>query len=240
MNDKTALVIVAHPDDEVLGCGGTMAKLAASGWKVHILIMAEGATSRLTSRDRDAVAGELSTLRTAAHEAAEILGADLLDMLDFPDNRMDSVDLLDVVKSIERAVASCRPRMVLTHHASDVNVDHTIINNAVAAACRPTGKNAVSELLFFEVASSTEWRPTGSSRLFEAGLFVDISESLHLKKAALGAYASEMRPFPHPRSVEAVEHLARWRGATIDCAAAEAFAVGRIVVKQGWSCGGGA
>jgi LmbE family N-acetylglucosaminyl deacetylase len=238
MNSKAALVIAAHPDDEVLGCGGTIAKLAGSGWKVNVLIMAEGATSRQTTRDRSAVAEELGALRGAASNAARILGAELLDILDFPDNRMDSVDLLDVVKSIESAVASCNPRLVMTHHASDVNIDHTIINNAVSAACRPTGQSPVDQLLFFEVPSSTEWRPAGSSRPFEAGLFVDVSETLHLKKAALGAYASEMRPFPHPRSVEAVEHLARWRGATVGCAAAEAFAVGRIVVKQKWSCAG--
>lgn len=229
MNNKTALVIAAHPDDEVLGCGGYMAKLSANGWKVFVLIMAEGATSRQASRDRPAAAVELSALQGAAQAAAGILGAELLEMLDFPDNRMDSVDLLDVVKAIERSVAACKPALVLTHHVSDVNIDHTVINNAVAAACRPCGPNPVEQLLFFEVPSSTEWRPAGTSRPFEPGYFVDISGFLGAKKQALEAYASEMRPFPHPRSTEAVEHLARWRGATVGVAAAEAFVVGRIV-----------
>jgi len=227
--NPTALVVAAHPDDEVLGCGGWMARMADEGWHVHVLILAEGATSRMPSRDRGGVGEALSELAKSAKLAGQILGARSVHLEDFADNRMDGVELLDVVKRIEQEVERVRPQRVLTHHLGDVNVDHAVIHQAVAAACRPLPGSSVRELLYFEVPSSTEWRPAGSSRMFEPSQFVDINTSLDRKLQALRAYASEMRAFPHPRSLEAAEHLARWRGATIGCPAAEAFVVGRRI-----------
>lgn len=226
---KTALVVAAHPDDEVLGCGGWMARMSDEGWDVHILILAEGVTSRMPKRDRDGAGVKLSELAISAQRACEILGARSVQLEQFADNRMDGVELLDVVKRIERDIQRLRPQRVLTHHFGDVNVDHATIHQAVAVACRPLPGSSVRELLYFEIPSSTEWRPAHSSRAFEPSLFVDISATLGRKIEALSAYASEMRPFPHPRSLEAVEHLARWRGATIGCAAAESFAIGRRI-----------
>lgn len=227
--NPTALVVAAHPDDEVLGCGGCMARMADEGWDVHVLILAEGATSRAPSRDRAAAGAELSELFESAQRAGAILGARSVQLETFADNRMDGVELLDVVKRIEVDVERMRPQRVLTHHLGDVNVDHGVVHRAVAAACRPTPGSSVRELLYFEVASSTEWRTAHSARAFEPSLFVDIGTTLARKLDALRAYASEMRPFPHPRSIEAVEHLARWRGATIGRSAAEAFAIGRRI-----------
>ncbi len=224
-----ALVVAAHPDDEVLGCGGTIARLSAEGWAVHVLIVAEGATSRDQSRDRAAKEGELSTLSAAAHAANAILGAASVSLGDLPDNRMDSIDLLDVVKIVEAAVALRRPDVVLTHHRGDVNVDHAILHDAVVTACRPLPGATVHELLFFEVASSTEWRPPASARAFEPSVFYDVSAHLATKMRALEAYASEMREFPHARSYRALEALARWRGASCGVDAAEAFALGRLI-----------
>jgi N-acetylglucosamine malate deacetylase 1 len=224
---KHALVIAAHPDDEVLGCGGTMARLAEEGWAVHVLIVAEGATSRDTSRDRSAREGDLSELALAAHAANAILGATSVELGDLPDNRMDSIDLLDVVKLVERAVAAHRPSLVFTHHAGDLNVDHRLLHDAVLTACRPLPSSSVEELLFFEVASSTEWMPGTSGPAFIPTVFYDISRHLRAKLDALNAYASEMRPFPHARSLKALEALALWRGATCGVEAAEAFALGR-------------
>ena len=226
---KTALVIAAHPDDEVLGCGGTIARMVDDGWQVHILILAECSTSRDASRDRDARHDELSELEKSARLAAAILGASSVRLEQFPDNRMDGVDLLDVVKCIEAEIARSQPCRVLTHHVSDVNVDHGVVHHAVAAACRPLPGSRVREVLYFEVASSTEWRTPHSAAAFAPSMFVDIASTLERKLAALEKYASEMRPFPHPRSIRAVEHLARWRGATIGCEAAEAFEVGRRI-----------
>lgn len=226
---KNALVVAAHPDDEVLGCGGTMARMADEGWNVSVLILAEGATSRGDKRDRAGHASDLSALADCARRAAAILGAKDVELADFPDNRMDGVELLDVIKRVEQAIDRVRPTRVLTHRLGDVNVDHTVVHHAVAAACRPLPASSVAEVLYFEVASSTEWRFTHALPSFAPNFFVDVEASLDRKLRALEAYASEMCPFPHPRSIQAVEHLARWRGATVGRAAAEAFELGRRV-----------
>lgn len=224
----TTLVIAAHPDDEILGAGGYVAKLSKTGEEVHHLILAEGATSRDTQRDASAHSSELSELARCAEKAAEIVGASSVALEAFPDNRMDGIELLDVVKVIEQHITKHRPHRVLTHANSDVNIDHRVIHDAVIAATRPQPGNAIRELLFFEIMSSTEWRPPSSLPPFAPNLFVDISNHLETKLKALRAYDAEMREWPHARSIEALEHLARLRGATIGVAAAEAYAVGRI------------
>ncbi|MEM9116386.1 MAG: PIG-L deacetylase family protein [Cyanobacteria bacterium P01_F01_bin.56] len=224
------LVVAAHPDDEVLGCGGTIAKHSQQGDIVNILILAEGATSRATSRNPGQWQSELSALAIAAKEASRFLGAKAVDLHNFPDNRMDSCDLLDIVKVIEAAIQKLQPAVVYTHHSGDVNIDHRRIHDAVIAACRPQPHHPVKTLLFFEVPSSTEWQPPDSAPAFAPNWFVDISTTLADKVDALTVYESELRSWPHPRSIEAVKHLAHWRGATIGVSAAEAFIVGRIIV----------
>lgn len=227
---QTVLVVAAHPDDEVLGCGGTIARHAQAGDTVHVLILAEGATSRSQSRDRDQHQDLLSTLAQAAQRAGQILGATSVRLHDFPDNRMDRCDLLDIVKVVELAVAQFQPNIVYTHHAGDVNIDHQRTHAAVVTAVRPLPTSAVKTLLFFEVASSTEWQPPGSAPSFAPNWFVNITETLERKRQALQAYEAEMRPWPHARSHPALEHLARWRGASVGVEAAEAFMTGRHLV----------
>lgn len=227
---NTALVIAAHPDDEVLGCGATMARLAAEGWDVHVLIVAEGATSRSAMRNPAMHELELSDLAKCAEAANHILGSASLKLHSLPDNRMDGVDLLDIVKVVEAEIDRHKPRLVLTHHAGDVNIDHRVLHDAVIAACRPQPRHSVKNLLFFEVPSSTEWRPAASGMYFAPNYFYDVTDYMAQKLEALRAYGPEMRSFPHPRSIEAAEHLARWRGATVGCSAAEAFMLGRSVV----------
>lgn len=225
-----ALVVAAHPDDEVLGCGATIARLATEGWQVHVLIVAEGATSRSAERDPSMHRGALSDLAKCAEAANGILGSNSIKLCALPDNRMDGVVLLDVVKLVEAEIERYKPSLVLTHHAGDVNVDHRVLHDAVIAACRPQPQHPVKNLLFFEVPSSTEWRPAASGMHFSPNYFYDVTDYLAQKLEALRAYESEMRSFPHPRSIEAVEHLARWRGATIGCEAAEAFMLGRSII----------
>lgn len=227
---KTALVVAAHPDDEVLGCGATMARLAHEGWAVHVLIVAEGATSRTDKRDPTLHEEALSELAQCAQKANAVLGAASVTLLTLPDNRMDGMDLLDVVKIVESAIAAHQPSLVLTHHVGDVNVDHVILHKAVVTACRPQPGHPVKTLLFFEVASSTEWQPSGSGMPFAPNCFYDVTQFLDKKLQALDAYKPEMRAFPHPRSVEAVTHLARWRGATAGHAAVEAYMLGRTII----------
>jgi N-acetylglucosamine malate deacetylase 1 len=227
---KHALVVAAHPDDEILGCGGTMARLAAEGWDVHVLILAEGATSRDAARDREARGEELSELARCANRAAQIVGAASVELDSFPDNRMDSVDLLDVVKRVEDAIQRRQPERVFTHCSHDVNVDHRVVHDAVIAAARPKPGGCVRELFFFEVLSSTEWRPPTSLPSFAPTYYVDITAHLESKQSALAAYGPELLDFPHPRSLGAVEALARFRGCTVGVGAAEAFEVGRIII----------
>jgi N-acetylglucosamine malate deacetylase 1 len=221
------LVVAAHPDDEVLGCGGTLARIAGDGGAVHVLLLADGETSRVTGAQSKIESRRLARRRRAAQAASEVLDVASLRLLDLPDNRLDSVDLLDVVQEIEAIVQRYHPSMVLTHHAADVNVDHRIVHDAVIAACRPLPGHCVRKLLFFEVPSSTEWRPCGSAQQFSPNWFVDISATLATKIQALKAYEAELRAFPHPRSLGAVESLAKWRGASVGVMAAEAFVLGR-------------
>lgn len=227
---NTALVIAAHPDDEVLGCGATIARLVAEGWAAHVIIVAEGATSRSVKRDPSMHQVELSDLAKCAEAANNILGSTSLKLYSLPDNRMDGVELLDVVKLVETEIDRHKPCLVLTHHAGDVNIDHRVLHDAVVTACRPQPQHSVKNLLFFEVPSSTEWRPPASGMYFAPNYFYDVAAFLEKKLEALHAYEPEMRTFPHPRSIEAVEHLARWRGATIGFAAAEAFVLGRAIL----------
>ncbi|MEO7423949.1 MAG: PIG-L deacetylase family protein [Fibrobacteria bacterium] len=225
---KTVLIVAAHPDDEVLGCGATMARHAQRGDKVHVHILAEGLTSRDPERDRARRKAGLSRLEAAARKANAILGAVDTTLHAFPDNRMDTVPLLEVIKSVEAVITKLRPAIIYTHHAGDVNIDHRVVHQAVETVCRPLPGHALEALLCFEVPSSTEWRLPSPEAVFAPNWFVDVSDTLGVKLRALRAYASEMRPWPHPRSLKAVEHLARWRGATAGWDAAEAFVLGRM------------
>lgn len=223
-------MVAAHPDDEVLGCGGTLACHADAGHQVQVLIMAEGATSRQEQRDRVDAGDQLSALAQAAHRAGAILGAAGVELLALPDNRLDALDRLDLIKLVEERIRLHQPQVVYTHHAGDVNVDHRRLHEAVVTACRPTPGLSVKRLLSFEVASSTEWQPPGSAPHFQPNWFVNIGTHWQRKREALEAYASEMRPWPHVRSIAAVEHLARWRGAQVGVEAAEAFCLLRQLV----------
>ena len=224
------LVISAHPDDEVLGCGGSMAKWSKDGHDVHVLIMAEGVTSRDKVRKKAARQKELSDLAESANKACEILGVQSIKLMDYPDNRMDSVNLIDVVKTIECYVEKLKPEVVITHHSDDLNIHHQIVHQAVMTACRPMPRQSVKRILLFEVPSSTEWQSPTAGNSFVPNWFEDVSETLNLKIKALEAYKNEMRAWPHSRSIKAVEHLARWRGTSIGFEAAEAFSLSRNLV----------
>jgi len=228
---KRVLVIAAHPDDEVLGCGATIAAHVQNGDEVHVMIMAEGVTSRDATRDIEQRTSELSDLTESAHKVKELLGISSLSLHGYPDNRMDSIDLLDVVKTIESSINLVSPHIIYTHHAGDVNIDHQRVHQAVVTACRPIPSHPVHSILFFETPSSTEWQIPGTALMFTPNWYVDVSETLEIKMDALRIYNSEMRQWPHSRSLKAIEHLARWRGASVGLQAAEAFIVGRNIIK---------
>jgi len=217
----TVLVVAAHPDDEVLGCGGTMARLAAEGHAVHVLILGEGETSRHAQRG-DADAATVRTLGAQAQRAGEILGAESVTVKPLPDNRFDGVDLLDIVKVVEQAVTDVGPTLVFTHHAADLNIDHSLTCRAVVTATRPLPGSSVSDVYAFEVNSSTEWA-FHETTAFRPNTFFDITTTLDKKLAAISAYEAELRDFPHPRSVEALTAAAQRWGSVSGYGAAEAF-----------------
>ncbi len=227
VTQRSILVLAAHPDDEVLGCGGSLARFANEGAAIHVAFLADGVTARGEGATQSAE--ERRARRAAAEKACAILGAASTWFGDFPDNRLDTVGLLAIVKPIEALIVRHRPDTVFTHHAGDVNVDHRCVHQAAITACRPQPSHCVRTLLSFEVPSSTEWQPSASGPVFAPDWFIDISATLDRKIAALGAYAAEVREWPHPRSREGVMHLARWRGATVGLDAAEAFVLGRLI-----------
>ena len=223
------LVVAAHPDDEVLGCGASIAKWTEAGEEVHVVILAEGVTCRDSVRNPESRIEKLSALEKSAQSAGKTLGVSSVRLLNFPDNRMDSVDRLEVIKIVEEQIKLVKPETVVTHHTGDVNIDHQITHQAVVTACRPQPRESVRRLLVFEVPSSTEWQPPSSALAFQPNWFEDVSGTINRKLQALEAYSSEMRPWPHSRSMQTVEHLARWRGASVGVEAAEAFMLLREV-----------
>jgi LmbE family N-acetylglucosaminyl deacetylase len=220
------LVVAAHPDDEVLGAGGTIARHVDAGDQVSVLICATGLASRGAMLQAD-----LDKLRTSARTAAAVLGAEAPIFLDFPDNAMDSVPLLDVVKAVQDVVDRRRPETIYTHHAGDLNIDHGIVARAVVTAARSLPGHSYRSIYAFETLSSTEWAPAALTAPFAPSHFVDISAQLDRKTKAMKAYESELRDYPHPRSIEGIRALAGVRGSTAGFAAAEAF----MVLRSFWS-----
>ena len=219
------LVIAAHPDDEVLGCGGAIALHVKKKDDVHVVILAEGVTSRDKSRNRKKRSKEIKNLLLSAQKSHKTLGSKSLKFFNLPDNRMDSINLLDIVKIIEKEVNLVKPEIIYTHHIGDLNIDHSITHQAVVTACRPEPNKSVKKIYSFEVPSSTDWQSVQSDKFFKPNCFIDISKTLQKKLKALKAYKSEMRSWPHSRSIKNVENLAKWRGSSSGMKAAEAFII---------------
>lgn len=234
-NYNKVLVIAAHPDDEILGSGGTIALHTAKGDRVTILILAEGLTSRGLERNLEFWDAELKKLQNTARKAAEVVGVTDVRFGGLPDNRMDSINLLDVVKIIESVIDEIQPNIIYTHHYGDLNIDHQITHQAVMTAARPLPNSPVKQILFFEVPSATGWSaPT--QKIFIPQYYVDTSQvlscgktALERKIKALEIYSSEMRAYPHARSLKAIESLSILRGVMVGLKSAEAFQIGRIV-----------
>lgn len=222
------LVIAAHPDDEVLGCGGTIARMAAEGEEVHIQILGEGGTSRCPDR-LEADNAVVQDLRVCAAQAAAELGASEVTVHDLPDNRFDTVPLLDVVRLVETRLAELLPDVVYTHHAGDLNIDHQITNRAVLTATRPCAAKCVREVLAFEVPSSTEWGFQRLEPVFRPNVFADISSYVEAKMRAVAAYHTEMRCYPHPRSERGIRAQAERWGTVAGLQGAEAFELLRSI-----------
>jgi LmbE family N-acetylglucosaminyl deacetylase len=223
---KKILIIAAHPDDEVLGCGGTAARLVKEGNEAYTLILGEGITSRDDSRQKEKREQEIVQLKKQVHEANHVIGIKEVFTYDFPDNRFDSVPLLDIVKVTETIKNKVKPDIVFTHYEQDLNIDHRVTYQAVLAAMRPTVGETVKEIYSFEVLSSTEWN---YPLRFSPDVFFDISETLKSKLSAMEKYQSELREYPHPRSIKGIRLNAEQWGMKTGLQYAEAFKLVRLV-----------
>ena len=215
------LTIAAHPDDEVLGCGATMARLASEGHEVHILILGEGATSRVA--DSADASSEVAALHRQADEAGARVGAKSVTVESFPDNRFDQVALLDIVKVVESHIDNLQPDVVFTHHGSDLNIDHRLTAQAVVTVTRTVAGMPVKEVLAFHIPSSTEWSFGVTTGSFKPNVFFDVDGHVSAKISAMEVYEGEAREFPHPRSAEALEAISKTWASTAGFMAAEAF-----------------
>jgi len=223
------LVIAAHPDDEILGCGGAMARLRAEGHDVKIAILGEGMTSRYRTRE-ETDRTLLCNLREHSRRAAEVVGVKELFCYDLPDNRFDTLPILEVIKIVEEMVQRHSPDTIFTHGFADLNVDHRVTHRAVLTATRPVEGHCVRNLYAFEIPSSTDWSFHRMKPGFEPNTFFNIESTIETKKRAMACYETEVLAFPHPRSLEGLELVARRWGTVVGCRAAEAFELVRSVV----------
>ena len=224
--DKIVLVIAAHPDDEILGCGGTIARFAKQGCEIFTMILGEGITSRDTKRSGVKRKKELNELKQQVIYANNIIGAKEVFIHGLADNRFDTVPFLDVVKLIEKVKKDVHPDIIFTHYEKDLNIDHQITYKAAITAARPIGEHFAKEIYSFEILSSTEWNWPNT---FSPDVFFDISSTIALKMKAMEQYKSEIRQFPHPRSILGIKVLSEYRGMQAGIQHVEAFKCVRII-----------
>ena len=217
LSNKKILVVVAHPDDEVLGLGATINRLISQQENVvKAVILGEGITSRSKERNIDEWKSELELHHSNTLKAAAVIGYHGIRTYNFPDNRFDSVDLLEIIKVIEKEKSEFKPDVIFTHHGGDVNIDHQKTFEAVITACRPLENETVKTIITFETMSGTEWRASTDPRHFIPNLFFSVEKSnLDAKIKAMESYEYEKREYPHPRSPQALKIRAQMWGVSI-------------------------
>ena len=233
------LVLAAHPDDEVLGMGGTIKKLSKKGNDIKIIFMSTGILSRRKTESKvskqvftkdwmEKNESKLKSLRGDAKRAGKILGVNEIEFMDFPDNEMDIVSTLMITKSIENSIKDFKPNVIYTTPQNDVNVDHQKVFASTLVATRPYKNSILQEVISYEIPSSTEWFFPSQ---FSPNIFVDISKEFTSKIKAIKAYKTEIREFPHPRSIEALEVITKRWGSVSGFNYAEAFRLVRTLIK---------
>jgi LmbE family N-acetylglucosaminyl deacetylase len=228
---KKILVVVAHPDDELLGLGASMHKLINDqNCKVRVIILGEGITSRSDEREPEQWKEELKIHKQNIEQARKAIGYESVGIYDFPDNRFDTVALLDIIKVIEKEKEIFQPEIIFTHHGGDVNIDHQRTFEAVITATRPMEDEIVKTVITFETPSGTEWIASSDPKKFTPNLFIEVSEkNLNAKINGMESYEFEKRKYPHPRSPEALMILAQYRGIIVGKKFAEAFTIIRSI-----------
>jgi LmbE family N-acetylglucosaminyl deacetylase len=227
-SNKKILVVASHPDDEILGAGGTIHKCSTHlSSEAKAIILSKGVASRL-NKDNETLQEEIKRNEHDIKRATSIVGFKEVEVFDLPDNEFDTVSLLSVVKIIEQQINSFEPDMILTHHNYDLNVDHRITSQAVMTASRPIDNNL--QIASFETPSSTEWQFPDNHLSFNPNLFIKLEkDSIEAKMDAIDAYTGEVRDYPHPRSPLALEVIAKRWGTVIGSPFAEAFRVHRLI-----------
>ena len=223
--NRNVVVIATHPDDEVLGCGGVTARHAARGDVVHVVVVTKGITEMFPPES-------VATTREELAQAHEILKVRDVTFLDFPAPRLDSIPNYQIADAIRVVIEHTKPHVVYLPHRGDLHNDHKATFWAAVVATRPNGNLAVPRVLCYETLSETEWGAPSAADAFLPTVFVDISRYLPEKLRAAGCYRSQLKQFPHPRSIEAIEALARWRGSQAGLPAAEAFVLLREVIAE--------
>ncbi|MBS6473994.1 MAG: PIG-L family deacetylase [Acetobacter sp.] len=221
------MIVAAHPDDEVLGCFGTVAGMIKNGWEAYTLILSGGKTSR-----GEVEQSEIDRLKEEMREANRLIGIKEVFQTDFPDNAFDSVPLLQIVKKTEEIKNEIQPEIVFTHHIGDMNIDHQITHKAVLTATRPMADEPVKTVYSMEVPSSTEWNAFSKETAFVPNVFVDITETMDLKVRAMDCYRSELREYPHPRSLRHIKELAKNNGVKVGLNYSENFVLVRSIVHE--------
>lgn len=229
--NKRIMLVVAHPDDELLGLGASMHKLIKQfNCKIKVIILGEGITSRSNSRDVKKWKKELTTHKQNIKNAAKAIGYHEVKTYDFPDNRFDSVALLDLVKVIEKEKDDFKPEIIFTHHGGDTNVDHRQTFDAVITATRPMSHEVVKTIIAFETPSSTEWQASTYPNYFKPNLFLEVSKKdVDAKIKGMESYEFEKRKYPHPRSPKALEIQCQRNGVIVGKEYAEAFMLIRSI-----------
>ncbi len=212
------LIIAAHPDDEVLGCFGAVAKLIKKGYEAYTLILSGGKTSR-----GEVEQSELDKLQNELKEANSLIGIKETFCANFPDNAFDSVTLLEIVKKIEEIINLVKPEIIFTHHIGDMNVDHQITHKAVLTATRPMADECVKTIYSMEIPSSTEWNSFNKETIFVPNVFFDVTATIDLKVEAMAKYVSELREYPHPRSLQHIKEHAKVNGTKVGLKYSENF-----------------
>jgi LmbE family N-acetylglucosaminyl deacetylase len=231
LKNKQILVVVAHPDDELLGLGASIHQLIKEhNCKVRAVILGEGITSRADVHDTETWETELKQHKQNILDATSEIGYDSVGIYEFPDNRFDSVALLDIIKVVEKEKNSFKPEIIFTHHGGDVNIDHQRTFEAVVTATRPMSHEKVKTIITFETPSGTEWRASSDPRHFIPNFYISVSEEdIKAKIRGMESYKFEKREFPHPRSPKALTILARQRGLSVGKNYAEAFCIIRSI-----------
>ncbi len=228
-SSKRVLVVSAHSGDEILGCGGTLAQHAARGDEIRVVVLGDGMTSRVRSLDVAYKTIDFEAREEQSRKALDVLGISRVEFLRLPDNRFDTMPLLDIVKRVEDVKGRFLPDIVYTNSPFDLSVDERRTFQAVITAFRPQPNDNRVELYSFELLSSTEWNISDASTTFRPNCFVNIESTLERKIQAFSHLSTEVREWPHSRSLKSIEYRARERGASVGIPAAEAFVLVRAI-----------